>query len=658
MFRRLLLMLVVACVVLVAPAAAQPIPDPRIPITPENAGQLTPLTLLSRGYIRDILWSPDGARIALVTGMGVWLYDAADLSAEAQLLPSDAYVTSAVFSEDSAYLAVGYNNSVKVEIWDIAAGAIARTIHRENPRDYSQTVTMADMSFSVDRTDEVVHASIIIDNRQVVFSSASASSQGSTFSASGDMIVGATLNSVGGGTLYVVDAALNEVVRERPLEELPCNFYFIPRVALSPDEARIAIGCPFVEAIYLLDTAILELVQTLRADGAPLGDFMFSADGRMLVASGESEIFLWDTASGDLLMQLPGFGRAAFSPDGQSLVAQQNIDGETVLHIWDLQDRQPIQTLPLDDYRLYRYAAFTAESDQIISVTDDAVHYWGLEGNPIDRLRLSFDWVEQQRFVSIVTAAYSHDRRLVSLIYTDVSDIYGTPPSQIVIVDLSTGTQQIVTEEHYAGWLCNDVSPSGNYMIYDDDQPIVWDVENSTELLRLPSMLLCKFRFAPDDLLILAASDGLDFIDVETGKVVTHLANVIWGEFSFVTADNETFGTLNRGYGGNTSTINLWDIETDSLRLTIPLHPDEDVTALTISPDSTLLAAGGESGTLWLWDAATGDLLFTARQHVAAIWQIFFSPDGTLLFTSNTGGLFDGSGPIDGATYLWGIPAP
>lgn len=654
MFGRLVVLSVV--LLLAVPVGGQDVPPLRIPITPENAAQLTPLTLLSRGGIRDILWSPDGALIALVTGMGVWLYDAADLSAEGRLLPSDAYVTSAIFSEDGAYLAVGYNGSVKVEIWDIATGEIIRTIHRENQSDYSQTVTILDMSFSVDATDTVTYASIIIDNVEVVFSSATASSHGSTFSADGSMMVSVSLNRDGGGSVYVVDTALREVIRERPLDEIPCNAYFIPRVALSPDESRIAVGCAFEDAIHLLNTATLELVQTLRTDGVQLGEFMFSPDGWMLVASGESEIFLWDTASGELLTQLPGFGRAVFSPDGNTLVAQQVIHGETLLHIWNLQTQQPAQTLNINEYHLYRYATFTPGSAQIISVADDSINYRSLAGDLVDTFPLSAPWLGQNSVNSVVGASYSADKTVIALSYANLIAVYGTPPAQIIIVDSMTARQDIISQDDVPGWYCTAVSPNGRFVMIDGFERALWDVETNTQFRSLEGSPPCNFAFTPDGLLIFVTLDGLDFVEPETGEVIKTLHNLIWSDHSFVSLDSKLIITLNGS--AQDRAINLWDVETDALRLTIPLQPNEDITALTISPDSTLLAAGGEFGSLWIWDAATGELLFTAREHIATIWQIFFSPDGTLLFTSNTGGLFDGSGikPIDGATYLWGIP--
>jgi hypothetical protein len=57
-----------------------------VPITPENADQVTALAVLGRGWINDITWSPDGAWLAVTGSAGVWLHDAADFDAEPRLI--------------------------------------------------------------------------------------------------------------------------------------------------------------------------------------------------------------------------------------------------------------------------------------------------------------------------------------------------------------------------------------------------------------------------------------------------------------------------------------------------------------------------------------------------------------------------------------------
>jgi WD40 repeat protein len=54
-------------------------------------------------------------------------------------------------------------------------------------------------------------------------------------------------------------------------------------------------------------------------------------------------------------------------------------------------------------------------------------------------------------------------------------------------------------------------------------------------------------------------------------------------------------------------------------------------TALAISPDRKTLASGADSGTVKLWDVATGMELLTLDGRTDTVWLLRFSPDGMTL---------------------------
>ena len=73
----------------------------------------------------------------------------------------------------------------------------------------------------------------------------------------------------------------------------------------------------------------------------------------------------------------------------------------------------------------------------------------------------------------------------------------------------------------------------------------------------------------------------------------------------------------------------------------------EPMCALAASGDGTLLAGGGASGRLYLWDASTGELCREWQAHYKATSCLAFSPCGALL----------ASGGLDGVAHCWDVAA-
>jgi WD40 repeat protein len=56
-----------------------------------------------------------------------------------------------------------------------------------------------------------------------------------------------------------------------------------------------------------------------------------------------------------------------------------------------------------------------------------------------------------------------------------------------------------------------------------------------------------------------------------------------------------------------------------------------DITALDFSRHENVLAAGSMSGSIWLWEVASGTELLSLNGHTSEVGSLAFSPDGTLL---------------------------
>ena len=60
---------------------------------------------LGKGSVEEILYSPDGTRLAVVSSIGIWLYDTTSYQEVALLAADTSMGTSGVFSPDGKTLA-------------------------------------------------------------------------------------------------------------------------------------------------------------------------------------------------------------------------------------------------------------------------------------------------------------------------------------------------------------------------------------------------------------------------------------------------------------------------------------------------------------------------------------------------------------------------
>ena len=94
--------------------------------------------------------------------------------------------------------------------------------------------------------------------------------------------------------------------------------------------------------------------------------------------------------------------------------------------------------------------------------------------------------------------------------------------------------------------------------------------------------------------------------------------------------------------GGPSKLLKLWDTQTGEQLQSIKKHTDW-ITALDISPDGILLASGDRNGGVWVWEAETANEFHTLRAHQAGITSLAFRSDSNLLGTASE----------DGTVHFW-----
>ncbi len=89
--------------------------------------------------------------------------------------------------------------------------------------------------------------------------------------------------------------------------------------------------------------------------------------------------------------------------------------------------------------------------------------------------------------------------------------------------------------------------------------------------------------------------------------------------------------------GGPSRLLKLWNTETGDQIHSIKKHTDW-ITALDISPDGILLASGDRNGGVYVWESASGGEFHSLRAHQAAITSAVFRADSNVLATASEDG--------------------
>ena len=298
--------------------------------------------------INDIVYSPDGTKLAVATGNGVWLYDAQTGQELVQCAGHIDKVFNLAFRLDGKILAsVGLGDDQTIRIWDVQTGKNLRTFKQQ----------AWDVAFSP-------------DGKTIVCGDAS-------------------------HKVYLLDADTGKLLRT--FIGHTGYDYHVQNVAFSPDGKTIAGMGSHSGTVILWDANTGKLLRTFpgEANQTGLNLLVFSPDGRMLASSHDpGSISLWDVSTGKRLQAItnvPTIWKASsvFSPDGKMIAWKKSLD----IVLWDVNSGKEVRTLtgyreknPLRRDRFGRYIwsedapfvffAFNPDGKTIATAGFHSVHLW------------------------------------------------------------------------------------------------------------------------------------------------------------------------------------------------------------------------------------------------------------------------------------------
>ncbi len=177
---------------------------------------------------------------------------------------------------------------------------------------------------------------------------------------------------------------------------------------------------------------------------------------------------------------------------------------------------------------------------------------------------------------------------------------------------------------------------------YDLSAEGVIHPENAAQVRQIGHISLGRFFdvvFSPNssDYLILASTAGIMKLSTsgleEIGIIYPHSK-------TYALADS-TDGKMIAS-GGPSGKLYLWDADSGELLHKLEGHTDS-VVSLAFSPDKQTLISGGYDGLVCVWDIHTGDKLAELSEHAEWIAGVAYAPDGQSF----------ASGSADGTLRLW-----
>ena len=368
----------------------------------------------------------------------------------------------------------------------------------------------------------------------------------------------------------------------------------------------------------------------------PVTDLKFQPNGDLLASASEDQrVLLWRVApNGEATFESEFQGHEeklsslAFSPDGSQLAVGSYDHTISVLDVESCQRRLVFQRRLVLRGHDGEVSALAFTDDEHLLSADRAGRaiLWDLVAG--------FRPLRLQKHTRPVTAvAFTRNGRDV---------ISGSKDGKILLWNTHSGASDVVWKEDSGGWVSHlQVAATVPWLAWGSRGNVYWtQLPTGKELPRQLSselLLLSSLALAADGSLLAAAGGGGRGIcvwELPSGAE-RRLPEIDGLQESPSLAFSPDSGLLAAVSGAES--VTLFDTRTGAEASTFrPLSEREEVQWLAFLPDGTMLAIGGNRGTLVLWD-------LTARLprlcgDTGSVTCLAFSPDGKTLATGGKNG--------------------
>ncbi len=334
-----------------------------------------------RGRIKELMYSPDGTRLAVITSIGVWIYDT-QTGEELDLIAGEHEdrVYDAAYAPDSKNIAtVGKDKTVR--LWEVHTGQLLKTLNGHKDEVLSVAYSPDGQTLASGGSDNTIRIwnantgqllKTLIGHKKGVLSVAYSLDSETIVSSSSDDTIrfwdvakGQLKNIVqgyralisyspDGKTLLVVadtDSSNSFLIKSKDSEG-KTDTEIIPIMTLDT-----------IYTIHMLNAVTGEQINIISSLNY-VNCFSYSPDGKTIAISDGERFGLWDATTGKHLTTLieDKIKAVAYSPDGKTIAT---VSGNTI-QWWNAQTGKSIKTFPWSTY--YSYAIRLSPDGKTIAI--------------------------------------------------------------------------------------------------------------------------------------------------------------------------------------------------------------------------------------------------------------------------------------------------